>query len=239
MRYKIIFSYDGTCFHGFQRQKDLKSVQKVMEDALSNLLGENIVIKGSGRTDAKVHALGQVAHFDTTKKISKNFLKKLNQELNPEINVKKLRKVNSYFHARHSALGKYYIYKINLGKFNPNYVGYVYQPKRPINGKKIKEIKNIFIGRHSFHNFVAGKREDYWTTIYKIKIKQKENILELHFIGKAFYRYMVRNLVGAMLDYAWGNVDKNILEQMINDENYKKQLKTVPGEGLYLKKVYY
>ena len=93
MRYKIIFSYDGTCFHGFQRQKDLKSVQKVMEDALSNLLGENIVIKGAGRTDAKVHALGQVAHFDTIKSLPKNFRKKLNQELNPEINVQKIKKV--------------------------------------------------------------------------------------------------------------------------------------------------
>ena len=239
MRYKIVFSYDGTYFHGFQRQKDLKSVQKTLEDVLSNLLGEKIVIKGAGRTDAKVHAFGQVAHFDTTQKLAKSFKSKLNQELKKEIVIKKITKVNNDFHARHYALGKYYIYKINLGKYKEKYAGYIYQPKRKINVPKIKQIKNIFKGTHSFHNFVAGSREDYTTTIYQIKVKRKGSILELHFKGKAFYRYMVRNLVGAMLDYSWGNVDKITLQKMLDDENFQKQLKTVPGDGLYLKRVYY
>lgn len=239
MRIKIVFSYDGNFFHGFQRQRQEKSVQETLEKTISKILKEDIVIKGSGRTDARVHAMNQVAHFDTNKKLPRLFKQKLNKELSSEIKIKKINKVANIFHARHSAKGKYYIYKINLGKYKSKYNGYIYQPKKRIDINKIKEIKDIFIGTYSFHNFTSGKRENYITTIYKIKVKRKGKILELHFIGKAFYRYMVRNLVGALLDYAWNNVDRKTLYKMLNDESYIKQLKTVPAEGLYLRKVYY
>ncbi len=239
MRYLLTISYDGHKFHGFQRQKNLKNVQKTLEDALSNLLQESIVIKGSGRTDALVHALGQTCHFDTTTKIKARFKEELNQYLQGDIVIKRIKKVGNTFHARHSAIGKHYVYKINLGQSKPELEGYVYQPKFPIDLHKLKEIKALFLGRHDFHNFVSGKRLDYQTTIYKINIKKRDSILEIHFYGRAFYRYMVRNLVGAMLDYNKGKVSLAELSKMLNDENYEKQLSTAPAYALYLVKVYY
>ncbi len=237
MKYLVVISYDGRYFHGFQRQKDVLTVQKVMEEKLSEILKENIVIKGSGRTDASVHAYGQCFHFVSNQTIF-NLKGKLNKKLE-HIKVKKIKKVAADFHARHSAIKKHYIYKINLGKYKKEYEGYVLQLKRKIDVKKIKEIKNLFIGTYDFHNFVAGYRDNYVSTIYKINIIQKKQILEIHFYGKAFYRYMVRKLVGAMIDYSYGNVSKETIKKMLTEKDYNKELKTVKGEGLYLAKVYY
>lgn len=236
MRYLVTISYDGKYFHGFQRQNDVITIQKVIEQALSNILNEEIVIKGSGRTDAFVHAYNQAFHFDTLKPVL-GLKHKLNKTLN-HIKVKKIKRVENTFHARHSVKQKHYVYKIHLGYYNPKYDGYFLQMKN-INLKKIKDIKDLFIGTYDFHNFVAGKRENYETTIYKIKVKKKFNIVEIHFYGKAFYRYMVRKLVGAFLDYSKGRVSKEILEKMLLDKNFNKELSTVKAEGLYLVKIYY
>lgn len=239
MRYLGIISYDGTFFHGFQRQKDKVSVQKTVEDAISKVLDTNIVIKGAGRTDAKVHALGQTFHFDYDNKLPAHFKQNLNAIFEGRIKLKKIKKVDDNFHARHSALGKHYCYKINLGNYQDKYEGYIYQPKFKIDVKKLREIKNIFIGTHNFHNFTSGKREDYVSTITKIKLKRKGNKLEINFYGKAFFRYMVRNLVGAMLFYARGKVSLDEVKRMLDDEEWNRTLITAPPEALYLVKVYY
>ena len=116
MRKIIIFSYDGSKFYGLQRQKNLRSVQKEMEDALSKIYNEDIVIKASGRTDTGVHAFNQVAHFDSNKEI-RDLRNKLNGFLLPDIVVKKVKNVSNDFHARKSVIKKEYIYKINFGPF--------------------------------------------------------------------------------------------------------------------------
>ena len=108
MRIKLTLSYDGSKFNGFQRLNSLRSVQKELEEALSNVYGDNIEVKGAGRTDAKVHANSQVAHFDTDKHV-KNLNKKLNNLLNPDIIIKSISKVDENFHARKSARKKEYI----------------------------------------------------------------------------------------------------------------------------------
>ena len=239
MRYLVYCKYDGTLFHGFQRQNDLKSVQKTIEDALSHYLKEDIVIKGAGRTDAGVHALGQTFHFDTKDKLPTTFLKDVNKLLNNEVVLTKIKKVDATFHARHNVKEKVYCYKINLGKYNPDYEGYILQPKDKIDIKKIKKIVPLFIGTYDFHNFVAGFREDYVTTIYKIKVRKHYDILEIYFYGKAFYRYMIRKLVGAMLAYNKGKVTKEEIKKMLNDKTYNRELATVPAVGLYLIKVRY
>lgn len=234
MRYLIKFSYDGTKFHGFQRQNNVKSVQKTLEDALSKLLGVEIVIKGSGRTDAGVHALGQCAHFDYDGKVTIKEIQKLNEMLREEITIKKVRKVDNEFHARHSVKKKTYVYKINNGRYKDNYEGYYFQVKYPLDIKKMKKASKLFVGVHDFHNFVSGFRVDYTTCIYKINIKKHGDIILMKFIGAGFYRYMVRHLVGALLDVGRGKVNSNVIENMLLNENLNKKLSIVPAAGLYL-----
>ena len=115
MRYLIKFSYDGTKFHGFQRQNDVKNVQGTLERVLSDVIDNEIVIKGSGRTDAGVHANTQCAHFDTDKKITKEDISIINRLLNDEIVIKKWQIVKDDFHARHDVKWKKYVYKVNNG----------------------------------------------------------------------------------------------------------------------------
>lgn len=239
MRYLIKFSYDGTKFHGFQRQNDVKSVQKTLEDALSKVFGVEIVIKGSGRTDAGVHALDQGAHFDYDGKVAIKEIDRLNEILNNEIIIKKCMKVSNDFHARHSVKKKTYVYKINNGKYRKDYDGYYYQVKYPLDIRKMRKASKLFIGVHDFHNFVSGFRVNYTTCIYKISIKKHGDIILMKFIGAGFYRYMVRHLVGALLDVGRGKVDINVIENMLLNENLNKKLSIVPADGLYLVEVDY
>ena len=117
MRYLIKFSYDGTKFHGFQRQNNEKSVQGTLEKVLSDVFDMDIVIKGSGRTDAGVHALAQCAHFDAPKKVTREDINIINRILNDEIVIKSCKMVKDNFHARHDVKSKKYVYMINNGMY--------------------------------------------------------------------------------------------------------------------------
>lgn len=238
MRYLITFSYDGSYFYGFQRQKELKSVQKTLEDCLSKLLNEDIVIKGSGRTDAGVHALMQIAHFDTPNKIGKSFLTKLNDILNGEINVYDIKEVSSDFHARFSVKAKTYRYLINTDKNKVNNK-YFYTSYNQLDINKMTSASKIFLGVHDFRNFVSGKRDDYTTCIFDIKIEQKENIISLEFTGTGFYRYMIRHLVGALYDIGRGKINEDVIEDMLYNPQIEKSLSVVPAYGLYLVNIEY
>src|SRR5574344_506606 len=128
MRYFIRFSYDGSCFNGFQRQDDLKTVQGVIEDALAFLSNSIINIQASGRTDKGVHAKDQCAHFDLDRDFESYKLKKyLNNSFNGEIYVFSVEKVNNDFHARYNVTSKTYSYYINMGLYNPMMRNYIYQ----------------------------------------------------------------------------------------------------------------
>lgn len=238
MRYLIKFSYDGTKFHGFQRQNDVKNVQGTLENVLSKVLGANILIKGSGRTDAGVHAIMQCAHFDYEGKTNNSDIDKINILLNNEIVINKICNVKNDFHARHDVKEKVYVYKINNGKYKKEYEGYYYQIKYDLDMKKMKKACKLLIGTHDFHNFVSGYRDDYTSTIYKIKIKKYKDIINFKFVGIGFYRYMVRHLVGALIDVGRGKVDIHVIENML-DKNIDKKLSVVPADGLYLEKIKY
>ena len=136
MRYLIKFGYDGTKFHGFQRQNDVKNVQGTLENALSKVLKSNILIKGSGRTDAGVHAHMQCAHFDYDGSVSNKDIDKINILLNNEIIINKISVVSNDFHARHNVIKKMYVYKVNNGKYKKEYDGYYYQVKYDFDIKK-------------------------------------------------------------------------------------------------------
>ncbi len=229
MKYMMVISYDGSKFHGFQRQNNLRNVQGYLEQNLSNILKEDVIIKGSGRTDAFVHARYQVVHFITNKDITK--LKYQLNKVLKDVKVKKIKKVDNNFHARHSVKYKVYLYKIDLlGNKDSNYYTVV---KKKLDINKMRKASKEFIGTHDFTNFSSGEKDNFTTTIQSIKIYKFNNVLYLKFKGYAFYRYMVRNLVGALIEVGKNKIDSNRIKEMLNNNN-SKRLPTSKPNGLYL-----
>jgi len=239
MRYLIRFKYDGTKFHGFQRQNDLKNVQGTLESILSNYLDEKIVIKGAGRTDAGVHALDQCAHFDTNKELNNRILKRINEKIEPDLEITSFKKVQNNFHARHSVKEKTYIYRIVNGTLSDGQIGYYYQVKKMLDIKKMKETCKLFVGKHDFQNYVSGKRDDYTSIIYDVRLRVKNNIIEIKFRGIGFYRYMVRHLVGAIVDVGKNRIDISEVKYLLDNPQIDKKLSVAPACGLYLTKIVY
>jgi len=240
MKYLISISYDGSKFHGFQRLDDLDTVQKKLEEALTIINKKSVEIKGAGRTDRGVHALDQKASFNLDINIEPSNLKKaLNSLVKPYIYITDVKIVSENFHARFNVLQKEYVYKINLGEFNPRSEDYMFEPNYKLNIKEMKKCSKLFLGTHNFENFVAGERDNYECPIYDIKFKIKNNILEIKFIGQHFYRYMVRNLVGAMLDVGRGVATLEEVKDALDNPSIPKQFQTAASQGLYLNKIIY
>ncbi len=239
MYYLMEIAYDGSKFYGFQRLNEEISVQKAVEDALTKINKKKVEIKGAGRTDRGVHANGQCVSFRLDIHISEYGLKSaINSIVEPYIYVKRVQIVDEKFHARFNVQKKRYIYKINLGEYNPIMSDYIYNPEFPLDVDKMKEVSRLFIGVHDFHNFVSGERDNNECIVYSIDFDIKDNILSITFEGKSFYRYMVRNLVGAMIDVGRGKDDitsvKMRLESREDINGY-----TAPACGLYLDKIDY
>ncbi len=240
MRYFIKIQYDGSKFFGFQRQSHKKTIQGELESALSLINKSPVVVKGAGRTDVGVHAYGQGVHFDLDVIVPAERLKRaINSIVHPYIHVVLCKKVSDDFHARFSAQKKSYVYKIWRGDFSPFKEDYFLQYDNPIDIEKLKECACLFVGQYDFHNFVSGFRDNSNGTIYDVNILESENVITIRFVGKSFYRYMVRNLVGAMLDYNEGNCDILLLEKMLKVKNFDYQLRTAKSQGLYLEEVCY
>lgn len=234
-RYLLSFSYDGSFFCGFQRQKTVRSVQGDIEDALSEFFQKPIVIKGAGRTDSKVHARKQYAHFDCEEFNKKELFIFLNSNLE-NIVIKSIKIVDEKFHARFSVFKKLYIYKLSMDKNDDSkYYGiYTYD----LDVKALKKCASLFLGVHNYMNFVSGYRDDYTSAIFSIKVIKIKKRIYIIFKGHSFYRYMVRNVVGAMIDHARGKVDIDYVKSML-DTYEEKTLSTAKAEGLYLWNIKY
>ena len=240
MRYLVELSYDGSNFNGFQRLNDERSVQAELEHALSIINKADVEVKGAGRTDKGVHALGQRAHFDLDVDVPIDRLKTaLNDILPGDIRIISIEKVTQDFHARFNVTKKIYEYKINTGEYDVFKNNYYYQYKYDFNIDILKEVASLFIGVHNFKNFVSGERDNYEAIIYNIDINKDNDIITITFEGKSFYRYMVRNLVGAMLDVARGKATIEDVKNMLDNYDIDKHLSCAPANGLYLNKIYY
>ena len=240
MRYLVELSYDGSNFNGFQRLNDERSVQAELEHALSIINKADVEVKGAGRTDKGVHALGQRAHFDLDVDVPIDRLKTaLNDILPGDIRIISIEKVTQDFHARFNVTKKVYEYKINTGEYDVFKNNYYYQYKYDFNIDIFKEVASLFIGVHNFKNFVSGERDNYEAIIYNIDINKDNDIITITFEGKSFYRYMVRNLVGAMLDVARCKATIEDVKNMLNNYDIDKHLSCAPANGLYLNKIYY
>lgn len=243
MRYKIEFSYDGTYFNGYQVQPNLRTVQGELEKAVSYLNRQTPTgVQSSGRTDKGVHAINQVAHFDLAVDIPIDKIKRgLNSNLPEDIHINCVRKVSSNFHARFSSKKKEYIYKINIGEYNPLTRNYIYQYNRNLDIDKMNKAIHYFEGVHDFTSFVSSEdeRENKVRTIIKTNIKLKNNIVEISFQADGFMKYQVRNMVGLLLYIGSGRKEPKDVVRILDAKDRTKSVKTAPAEGLYLKKVWY
>lgn len=244
MRLKCIISYDGTHFSGYQVQPNKRTVQSELQEALSKLhKGHEVRVSGSGRTDAKVHAVGQVIHFDTTLTIPiDRWPVALNSLLPEDIVVTEAEVVDAQFHARFDATAKEYRYRITLSGprdvFKRNYS--LYFPYL-LNKKAMTDASTYLLGTHDFTSFCAARTdvEDKVRTIYEIDVYEEGNDLIIRFLGNGFLYNMVRIMVGTLLDAGQGLLQPSDLKDIIVGQDRSLSGKTVPGHGLYLWKVYY
>ena len=242
MRYLLTFSYDGTLFYGYQKQKNKRSVQEEIEKVLSKINNSKTIISASGRTDAGVHAINQKAHFDSSKTFDLDRLKhSMNKMLPGDIFIKKIESVSDTFHARFDAVKKEYEYMINVGEYNPLDRNYIYQYNWNLDVDKMRDAIKYFIGTHNFKSVTKTitEEKDYVRTIYDASVEFDNNIITINFVGNGFMRYMVRNMVGLLIAVGESKIEASDIPLILDKENRIFAKKTAPSEGLYLKNVYY
>ncbi len=244
---KLTIEYEGTKYYGWQRQKGLLSIQGILEEKISQITQEKITLNGSGRTDAGVHALGQVANYKTKSSISWVELPLILNRLLPlDIRIKKAEMVDNNFHARYSAVSKIYHYYVLSSNLNNNYLSiflrnYVYCVYNKINLEKMKKASKFLQGKHDFTSFAcSGSRIRNWEkTIKDINITKKGNLFCFHFEADAFLYKMARTIVGTLLEVGKEKINCLEVKKILEAKNRKMAGKTVPAKGLFLMKVKY
>jgi tRNA pseudouridine38-40 synthase len=245
MRYLMLkMAYDGTNYHGFQRQINALAIQEVVEKALENILKEKINLAASGRTDTGVHALGQVVSFSTNGKIPTNrIVPALKSFLPKDIVVYEAREVNSSFNARFSALDKTYRYKIKTALIeSPFERNYAWQLNKELDIKKMQEASTVLLGKHDFSAFrsLGSSPVSPFKTIYVAKwIDKGEGKLEFVINGDGFLYHMVRNLVGCLVKVGQNKISVDNFKEILESKNRAKAGVMAPACGLYLEKVNY
>lgn len=241
-RIKCIVSYDGTRFYGFQIQKKLRTVQGEIQKAIHNICkDEDIVIHASGRTDAKVHGRHQVFHFDTQREMpEKQWKRAINHFLPNDVYIIDSFLVDDRFHSRYSATKKEYHYKLNIKEYSPFDTNYIYQYNRPLDIEAMKEAAQIFIGEHDFASYCTY--DQYGNTIrtlYQLTIEEDNGIITFKLVGNGFRRYMVRHIVGGLIQVGAKRISKDKLKELLDSCGQKKCLYKAKPQGLYLYEVYY
>jgi len=241
MKYLITFSYDGSKYNGYQKQPSKKTVQKEIEDVLTKInSNKSVSISSSGRTDRLVHALNQKAHFEMKDMDLEKLKNSINKLLSSSIYVKKIEKVKDDFHARFDVKSKVYVYYINIGEYNPIEKDYVYQYNKNLDIEKMKEAIKYFEGMHNFRAFTKVEEEkDFVRTIFKTNIEKDDDKIIITFEGNGFLRYMVRNMVGLLIEIGSLKRNSSDVQKIMDSLDRTKAGITAPAEGLYLKDVYY
>ncbi|MFG6497398.1 tRNA pseudouridine(38-40) synthase TruA [Fictibacillus sp. UD] len=243
-RMKVTVAYDGTEFAGYQIQPSGRTVQGTIQAVLQKIhKGETVNISASGRTDAGVHAVGQVFHFDTDLQIpAEAWGKALNAMLPNDILIKKAERVESTFHSRFSALSKEYHYKLLIRKqpdvFSRNHM---FHYPYPLNVEDIKRAAKLFLGTHDFTSFSSAKSEvaDKVRTIFELDAVEEGNTLVFKIRGSGFLYNMVRIIVGTLLEVGQGKRKPEEISAILEGKDRSLAGKTAPAHGLYLYQVNY
>lgn len=243
-RIKLVMEYLGTDFSGFQVQPNKRTVQGEVERVLTEIMGERIKIYASGRTDAGVHSLGQVAHFDTEKEVDCSFvIHQLNSMLPTDITIKEVCEVPLDFDSRFSVKRKTYGYKFYLSRFErAMFLNRALRVNDNVNIEKMKDACKYLIGTFDFTSFVARKsgKTDFVRTIYSAEIKDiDDGLFEFVISGNGFLYNMVRIIVGTLIDIGSGRKNPEDMKKIIDAKDRSLAGKTVLPHGLYMKKVEY
>ena len=240
MKYLISISYDGTNFYGFERQKNKRTIQGEIEKVLTIINKDKVEIKGAGRTDRGVHAYDQKAHFELKQNVPiERLLRAINSRLPSDIRINSIEAVSDEFHARFDCIRKIYKYYINTNEYDIMKNNYLYNYNKKLNINNMIKASNYLLGAHDYEVFVSGERENYNSIIESIDIVDNKGVLEFTFTGKSFYRYMVRNLMGALLLVGEDKIKPEQVKEMLDKKQNIYHFKTVPACGLYLMKVEY
>lgn len=241
---KIIIEYDGTDYHGWQCQADLPTVQKTIEDAIRKITRENVKITGSGRTDAGVHATGQVANFFIETQMDTDTLRKaLNSTLPRDISIIKAQEVPDGFHAQFSSRSKVYEYRIFNRPHPPALKrNRVWHIQEKLDTKKMREAAAYLEGTHDFSVFATADITVKTTvrTIKRVHVrKTREGIISVEIEADGFLKRMVRMITGTLVQTGRGRLSPEGFGQILAEGQKTKDVFTAPPSGLFLKKVIY
>lgn len=240
---KLIIEYDGKCYNGWQKQPDKLNIQGEIEKAIFNITGETVDLIGSGRTDAGVHSLGQVANFKTNSNIAiDKFAVAINSQLKNSIVIKDAQEVDERFHSRYNTKKKTYRYIINNSKYGTAiYRNLEYCFPIKLNVEDMQKAAKYFEGSHDFKGFKASgtSSKSSVRTIYLAEVKKENERIIIELTGNGFLYNMVRIISGTLLDVGLGKIKPDEIPQIIESKDRQKAGKTLPPYGLYLLKVEY
>lgn len=242
--FKLIVEYDGTAYHGWQRQKSDRTIQGEIEKALTTMSGKSICLAGSGRTDAGVHAMGQTASFSSDAGLRPDiYIKGLNSLLPDDILIRECELMDPAFHARYSARSKIYQYRI-LNRDMPSVMErhYVWHIRRRLNIEAMQKAATYCMGEHDFKAFegTGSPRTSTVRHVIRAGIKQGNHGLILFDIeADGFLRYMVRNIVGTLVDVGKGRILVEDVKRILLSRDRSLAGATAPARGLFLMEVKY
>lgn len=242
-RWKCICAYDGTALAGWQSQVRGKAIQDIIEARLAEVMKTPVRIHGSGRTDAGVHARGQVFHFDAVwPHGEQKLLMALRTGLPPTIQIKSARPVKADFHARFDATGKRYDYFIHLGDADPFTRPYAWVIYRPLDLAAMREAARRLCGRHDFRAFTAlngPEKDDTVRTLRRLDVIKRGAQLRITAVGDGFLYKMVRSLAGLLVSVGEGRLGPDEAEKILKSRHRTEIVQTAPAQGLFLTKVFY
>lgn len=242
--FKITIQYDGGAYHGWQRQNDRPTVQSAIEAAIATMTQKKVTLNASGRTDAGVHALGQVANFQVDTALSAEvFFQGLNSILADDIVISDCKVVADDFHARFDAKRKLYHYHIRNHPL-PAAIGrqYIWHIKRPLDLKPMQKACRYLVGRHDFKSFEGSGSPRSHTTrqVYRAEIKADQpDHLRFAIEADGFLRFMVRNIVGTLVDVGLGQISPDRFKAILKAKDRNQASPTAPPQGLFLVQVNY
>ena len=243
-RFKLTVAYDGTAYCGYQYQPELPTVEGFVNDALSELLGENIVTIGASRTDAGVHAFGNVAVFDSDTRIpAENLALALNTKLADDIRITESLEVAADFHPRKNVIDKTYEYHINTAKIPfPTDRLYIYNVKHKLDIAAMREAAKYIEGRHDFTSFCSTKtdKEDKVRTVFQIDVEEAlRSELIIRVRGDSFLYNMVRIIAGTLVKVGEGKILPDEIPPIIERKDRGHLGTTLPAKGLFLMGIRY
>lgn len=242
-RWKCTCSYDGTGYAGWQTQSRDVSVQQVIEEALKSIFKQRVTIHGSGRTDAGVHALEQVFHFDFDwKHGGESLVKALYTKLPKSIRIESAYEVDESFHSRFSATGKRYHYRLFLGQADPFLWPYCWSIPDRLNLNQMSEAMASLVGKQDFAAFAANRGVDYESTVRTLKTAEMSQVGEcvrLTFEADGFMYKMVRSLAGSLVNVGLKRLSVDGFQALLGEPKRTPLVQAAPARGLFLEKVFY